>query len=166
MKKPRKPLKPQPKPINPLDRAIGGRLRVFRLRRKLSQAVLGHAVGVTFQQVQKYENGRNRLSGSRLVAFCRLLGCSSEELLDTKSSGVNEDQFGALRDRRTSNSFHRPIETQSAAARCRDLGSDRNDPWLWRNALNPLYLGDVAREAASQIVAGAARTSSNALVAR
>ena len=90
MKKPRKPLKPQPKPINPLDRAIGGRLRVFRLRRKLSQAVLGHAVGVTFQQVQKYENGRNRLSGSRLVAFCRLLGCSSEELLDTKSSGVNE----------------------------------------------------------------------------
>jgi transcriptional regulator with XRE-family HTH domain len=71
----------------------------------MSQQELGKVLGVTFQQIQKYENGKNRLSGSRMVGLCRHLGCSSEDLLGTKSDGVSEAQFSALHDRRTSNLF-------------------------------------------------------------
>jgi transcriptional regulator with XRE-family HTH domain len=51
---------------NPVDVLVGARIRVLRKRRKMSQAALGEALGVTFQQIQKYENGKNRVSASRL----------------------------------------------------------------------------------------------------
>jgi transcriptional regulator with XRE-family HTH domain len=46
--------------------STGSRIRMFRKGRKLSQAQLGKKLGVTFQQVQKYENGKNRVGASRL----------------------------------------------------------------------------------------------------
>lgn len=64
-----------------IDRGIGQRLRAFRLQRKLSQSEVGEALGVTFQQIQKYENGKNRVSGSRLVTICTLLKIKPEQLL-------------------------------------------------------------------------------------
>ena len=48
------------------DKLIGRRLREARLARGLSQGALGKKLGVTFQQVQKYESGANRIGGSRL----------------------------------------------------------------------------------------------------
>jgi transcriptional regulator with XRE-family HTH domain len=51
---------------NPIDLLVGSRIRMFRKGRKLSQAQLGKKLGVTFQQVQKYENGKNRAGASRL----------------------------------------------------------------------------------------------------
>jgi transcriptional regulator with XRE-family HTH domain len=51
---------------NPIDLLVGSRIRMFRKGRKLSQAQLGKKLGVTFQQVQKYENGKNRVGASRL----------------------------------------------------------------------------------------------------
>ncbi|MDH3596040.1 MAG: helix-turn-helix domain-containing protein [Rhodospirillales bacterium] len=48
------------------DKHIGRRLREARLARGLSQGALGKKLGVTFQQVQKYESGANRIGGSRL----------------------------------------------------------------------------------------------------
>src|ERR1700733_13887422 len=51
---------------NPIDLLVGSRIRKFRKGRKLSQAQLGKKLGVTFQQVQKYENGKNRVGASRL----------------------------------------------------------------------------------------------------
>src|SRR5580700_6001719 len=51
---------------NPVDEAVGARIRLLRKRRKISQEELGKAIGVTFQQVQKYENGKNRVGASRL----------------------------------------------------------------------------------------------------
>lgn len=50
----------------PEDVAIGQKMRALRLERGLSQEELGRAVGVTFQQVQKYERGANRVSAGRL----------------------------------------------------------------------------------------------------
>ena len=50
----------------PVDVLVGARIRLLRKRRQLSQAELGKRLGVTFQQVQKYENGKNRVSASRL----------------------------------------------------------------------------------------------------
>lgn len=57
---------------HPVDQHVGARLRRARSLRGHSQAALGEAVGVTFQQIQKYERGANRLSAStlfRLAAF-------------------------------------------------------------------------------------------------
>ena len=51
---------------NPIDLLVGSRIRRFRKGRKMSQAQLGKELGVTFQQVQKYENGKNRVGASRL----------------------------------------------------------------------------------------------------
>src|SRR5580658_10658668 len=51
---------------NPIDVLVGSRIRRFRKGRKMSQAQLGKKLGVTFQQVQKYENGKNRVGASWL----------------------------------------------------------------------------------------------------
>ncbi len=55
------------------DRLVGMRLGTLRKARGLSQADLGRAVGVTFQQVRKYETGQNRVGAGRLRAFAQLL---------------------------------------------------------------------------------------------
>jgi transcriptional regulator with XRE-family HTH domain len=51
---------------HPIDRQVGNRVRMRRLMLNMSQTKLAQAVGVTFQQVQKYERGTNRISASRL----------------------------------------------------------------------------------------------------
>jgi transcriptional regulator with XRE-family HTH domain len=51
---------------NPIELLVGSRIRMFRKDRRMSQAQLGEKLGVTFQQVQKYENGKNRVGASRL----------------------------------------------------------------------------------------------------
>ncbi len=58
---------------NPIDVHVGARLRVRRTLLGMSQTKLGDAIGVTFQQVQKYENGANRISASRLFDLSRVL---------------------------------------------------------------------------------------------
>jgi transcriptional regulator with XRE-family HTH domain len=61
---------------NDLDRRVGERLRSRRLKMGLSQTELGAAAGVTFQQVQKYEKGANRISASRMIQFAERLGAA------------------------------------------------------------------------------------------
>ena len=58
---------------NPIDVYVGSRIRTRRLALGLSQKKLGAALGVTFQQVQKYEKGTNRLGASRLEQASRIL---------------------------------------------------------------------------------------------
>ncbi|HKV66435.1 MAG TPA: helix-turn-helix transcriptional regulator, partial [Rhodanobacteraceae bacterium] len=70
-----------PRRVQPADRTIGTRLRALRLAKGLSQTALGKELGVTFQQVQKYEHGTNRISGSSLVTICKVLEIKPEELL-------------------------------------------------------------------------------------
>lgn len=60
--------------IDPLDVLIGGRLRVERRRRRISQSALAHALGISAQQVQKYEAGKNRLAASTVIRACRFIG--------------------------------------------------------------------------------------------
>ena len=64
-----------------LDVALGGRIRRFRKARGLSQERLAEAVGVTFQQVQKYERGANRVSFSRLALIAEALETPLSELI-------------------------------------------------------------------------------------
>jgi len=58
---------------NPIDIHVGRRVRLRRTLLGLSQEKLGEAVGLTFQQIQKYERGTNRISASRLYAFSHVL---------------------------------------------------------------------------------------------
>jgi transcriptional regulator with XRE-family HTH domain len=60
--------------VNALDQRVGERLRSRRLKMGFSQTVLGAAAGVTFQQVQKYERGVNRISAGRMIQFAEKLG--------------------------------------------------------------------------------------------
>jgi transcriptional regulator with XRE-family HTH domain len=60
---------------HPLDIALGSRIRLRRRELGLSQEQLAREVGITFQQVQKYEHGTNRVSFSRLVEISQALHC-------------------------------------------------------------------------------------------
>ena len=61
------------KPPNPIDVHVGSRVRARRQVLSISQEKLGNALGVTFQQVQKYEKGTNRISASRLQHVSSIL---------------------------------------------------------------------------------------------
>lgn len=58
---------------NPTDKYVGARVRMRRIMMNMSQEKLGEALGVTFQQVQKYEKGANRISASRLQQISKTL---------------------------------------------------------------------------------------------
>lgn len=60
--------------IDPFDINIGKKLRQLRNLKGISQASLAADAGITFQQVQKYEKGVNRISASRLYSFSKILG--------------------------------------------------------------------------------------------
>jgi transcriptional regulator with XRE-family HTH domain len=62
-----------------IDILIGERVRIFRQEIRMSQEKLGFEVGVTFQQIQKYENGSNRISAVRLFQFSKILNVSLDE---------------------------------------------------------------------------------------
>ncbi len=70
----------------PIDKAIGTAIRLARLARKLSQTDLGNLLGVTFQQVQKYENGANRVSAARLLQLAEALGIPFGDLVGEAAS--------------------------------------------------------------------------------
>ncbi len=67
---------------NPVDVHVGARLRVRRTLLGMSQTTLGKIIGVTFQQMQKYEKGTNRISASRLFDLSRVLDVTLEYFLD------------------------------------------------------------------------------------
>jgi transcriptional regulator with XRE-family HTH domain len=66
---------------DPIDVAVGLRLRTLRKSRGMSQEQLGRALGITFQQIQKYERGTNRISASMLVKSARALAVAPTSLL-------------------------------------------------------------------------------------
>ena len=65
--------KPKTKVPNPIDKHVGSRLRMRRMMLGMSQEKLGDAFGLTFQQVQKYEKGVNRMGASRLQQAADIL---------------------------------------------------------------------------------------------
>lgn len=63
-----------PKVANPTDRYVGGRVRMRRMMLNMSQEKLGRSLNLTFQQIQKYEKGANRIGAGRLMNIAELLG--------------------------------------------------------------------------------------------
>jgi transcriptional regulator with XRE-family HTH domain len=78
---------PQQILADPIDVAVGARIRLLRKMRGLSQQALADATGVTFQQIQKYERGANRVSASMLARIAEALRAPVAELFGEEGSG-------------------------------------------------------------------------------
>ncbi|MCO6415336.1 helix-turn-helix transcriptional regulator [Siccirubricoccus sp. KC 17139] len=78
---------------SPIDVHVGGRVRLRRTLLGMSQEKLGEALGLTFQQVQKYERGVNRIGASRLFDLARVLdvpiGFFFDDMPDALGGGMN-----------------------------------------------------------------------------
>lgn len=80
---------------NPIDIYVGNRVRLRRTLLGLSQTHLGRSLNLTFQQVQKYEKGLNRIGSSRLFELSRILGVPVTYFFE----GVSETSLSRLRGR-------------------------------------------------------------------
>ncbi len=76
---------------NPIDIHVGSRVRMRRMLVSMSQEKLGEQLGLTFQQVQKYEKGANRIGASRLYQISQTLGVPVDYFFD----GLQLDASGA-----------------------------------------------------------------------
>ena len=72
----------------PLDAMVGAKIRMFRINRGMSQTALAEQVGVSFQQVQKYEKGANRVGASRLSQIASVLGITVGELFESSQEKI------------------------------------------------------------------------------
>ena len=81
---------------NPVDVHVGSRVRMRRTLLGLSQETLADSLGLTFQQVQKYERGTNRVSSSRLFDLCRILKVPVAYFFDEMAGDVAKQSPGAL----------------------------------------------------------------------
>jgi len=75
---------------HPIDIHVGARIRAQRVLRGLTQSDLARLVGISFQSVQKYEQGENRVSASRLYEFAQVLGVAPQHFFD----GLEGDKSG------------------------------------------------------------------------
>jgi transcriptional regulator with XRE-family HTH domain len=76
---------------DPVDIEVGHRIRIERLARGLSQTALANQLGVTFQQVQKYEKGVNRVGAGRLTKIAAVLGIEVSTFFGAKEMGEGDD---------------------------------------------------------------------------
>lgn len=82
---------------DPVDVTVGTRIRFIRKMKNLSQQALAEAIGVSFQQVQKYERGANRVSASMLVRIADFLEVDISDLFGRANAhGAIDDQLADL----------------------------------------------------------------------
>ena len=79
---------------NPIDVHVGSRVRLRRTFLGMSQEKLGNAIGLTFQQVQKYERGANRIGSSRLFDLSRALDVPVSFFFDDMPPEISESTPG------------------------------------------------------------------------
>lgn len=100
---------------DPIDKYVGSRVRARRVGMRISQTKLGDAIGVTFQQVQKYENGTNRIGASNLYKISRNLSCEVsfffQDISDELFEASNDDPYGL------SEPLAEPFESDPMASR-------------------------------------------------
>ena len=82
--------------VTSADREIGTRLRMRRVDIGLSQDDLGKKLGLSFQQIQKYEKGLNRVSGNRLRQLCEILEIDPNYLLGWQGKAMKLDELQTL----------------------------------------------------------------------
>jgi transcriptional regulator with XRE-family HTH domain len=100
---------------NPVDVAVGARIRNLRLRNKLSQEEVGRRLKISFQQVQKYEKGTNRVGASRLSELAKIFGVSVDAFFsEVGSSGGAREAARRPIDRLTDRHTIRLVEAYEA----------------------------------------------------
>lgn len=77
-----------------VDIAVGQQIKIARLSARLSQTRLAEEIGVTFQQVQKYEKGVNRVGAGRLTHIAKALGVSVSSFFDERNIGTSTIEQG------------------------------------------------------------------------
>lgn len=83
---------------HPIDVHVGSRIRLQRIMRGLTQSELAQLVGISFQSVQKYERGENRVSASRLHEFAVALGVNEQFFFDGLAADAPEVGEEAVRE--------------------------------------------------------------------
>ncbi|HEX4409219.1 MAG TPA: helix-turn-helix transcriptional regulator [Xanthobacteraceae bacterium] len=78
--------------ISPVDQHVGRLIRIYRIKAEKSQEALGDAIGVTFQQVQKYEKGVNRVGAGRLSDIARALNVPTRAFFEANENPYHLDQ--------------------------------------------------------------------------
>ena len=100
---------------NPVDVAVGARIRNLRLRNKLSQEEVGRRLKISFQQVQKYEKGTNRVGASRLSELAKIFNVSVDAFFsEVANSSAKGDASRRPIDRLTDRHTIRLVEAYEA----------------------------------------------------
>ena len=97
---------------NPIDVHVGARLRARRTLVGLSQTALGDAMGLTFQQVQKYESGSNRISASRLYDVSKLLDIDIGYFFDEMDRTIESESPAQLTRKKSKRSAEKPPKSE------------------------------------------------------
>jgi transcriptional regulator with XRE-family HTH domain len=85
-------LRKRRRPQLEIDQQVGARIRQLRLSRSMSQTALANVLGVTFQQIQKYENGTNAIATTRLPYLCKALGIAPNDLYESDGRANDPDR--------------------------------------------------------------------------
>ena len=94
---------------NPVDVHVGMRVKSQRILLDMSQSELADELGITFQQVQKYENGKNRISAGRLLQIARMFGVSPLYFFESPLAKVTR-AFLRIKDRTTRHYIAKLVE--------------------------------------------------------
>ena len=97
---------------NPIDVHVGARLRARRTLLGLTQMALGDAMGMTFQQLQKYEKGSNRISASRLYDVSKLLDIDISYFFDEMDQATKGKSPAKLRHQKPKGSPEKPPKSE------------------------------------------------------
>jgi transcriptional regulator with XRE-family HTH domain len=95
-KRAKRAIKPNARSAGSLDVHFGEKLRAQRLMTKMSQDDLAKALGLTFQQIQKYEKGANRMSAATMVRIAAVLEVDVQYFFDELPTGVKNNQDASL----------------------------------------------------------------------
>ena len=88
---------PKPKQTTAIDHGVGSRIAFLRAANGLSQSALASALGVSFQQVQKYETGKNRVGAGRLQAIADRLGVPVSSFFEPEPEAASDSGPALLR---------------------------------------------------------------------
>jgi transcriptional regulator with XRE-family HTH domain len=112
---------------NPIDVHVGSRVRLRRMLLGMSQEKLGEHLGLTFQQIQKYEKGINRVGASRLFDLSQVLSVPVQYFYEELPDGVADAGVGGFAERPSENyaaeflGSREGLELNKAFARIRDM---------------------------------------------
>lgn len=122
---------------NFVDRHVGNRVRMRRLLVGMSQEKLGELLGITFQQVQKYEKGSNRVSASRLFQISRVLGVTVQYFYDELKS--DDDDLAGLAESEGADAIAGALQSPDGVQIAR-IFSETTDPDKRKLILNAVKL--------------------------